>query len=218
MNRFQRDIISDYFGYRLPWGIASFIRIADSALQIGDDISTTTQWLAPMCATAYHGRGCLAMTVGCPTRDLSIKIAEAFAEVHVHGAYAEFIEWFASLTSEDFMLAMDATPDEATLLVSRAAALVPNGDRITEQLRNDTSDFVANLVGLEYHGRSSRLPAVGPGDSVMLRRDHRNLYDTNAIVVIHESGELGYLPRFVARLIAPQMDAGIYVRCVGQRR
>ena len=42
----------------------------------------------------------------------------------------------------------------------------------------------------------------------MLRRDHRNLYDTNAIVVIHESGELGYLPRFVARLIAPQMDAG----------
>ena len=209
VNRFQRDIISDYFGYRLPWGIASFIRIADSALQIGDDISTTTQWLAPM---VRHGvstvQAAWAMTVRCPTRDLSIKIAEAFAEVHVHGAYAEFIEWFSSLTSEDFILAMDATPDEATLLVSRAAALVPNGDRITEQLRNDTSVFEANLVGLEYHGRSSRLPAVGPGDSVMLRRDHRNLYDTNAIVVIHESGELGYLPRFVARLIAPQMDAG----------
>ena len=140
VNRFQRDIISDYFGYRLPWGIASFIRIADSALQIGDDISTTTQWLAPM---VRHGvstvQAAWAMTVRCPTRDLSIKIAEAFAEVHVHGAYAEFIEWFSSLTSEDFILAMDATPDEATLLVSRAAALVPNGDRITEQLRNDTS-------------------------------------------------------------------------------
>ena len=209
VNRFHRDIISDYFGYRLPWGIASFIRIADSALHIGDDISTTSQWLAPM---VRHGvstvQAAWAMTVGCPTRDLSIKIAEAFAEVHVHGAYAEFIEWFSSLTSEDFILAMDATPDEATLLVSRAAALVPNGDRITEQLRNDTSVFVANLVGLEYFGRSSRLPAVGPGDPVMLRRDHRNLYDSNAIVVIHESGELGYLPRFVARLIAPQMDAG----------
>ena len=209
VNRFQRDIISDYFGYRLPWGIASFIRIADSALQIGDDISATTQWLASM---VRHGvstvQAAWAMTVGCPTRDLSIKIAEAFAEVNVHGAYAEFIEWFSSLTSEDFIFAMGATPDEATLLVSRAAALVPNGDRITEQLRNDTSVFDADLVGLEYHGRSSRLPAVGPGDSVMLRRDHRNLYDTNAIVVIHESGELGYLPRFVARLIAPQMDAG----------
>ena len=111
VNRFQRDIISDYFGYRLPWGIASFIRIADSALQIGDDISTTTQWLAPM---VRHGvstvQAAWAMTVRCPTRDLSIKIAEAFAEVHVHGAYAEFIEWFSSLTSEDFILAMDATP------------------------------------------------------------------------------------------------------------
>ena len=149
-----------------------------------------------------------AMTVGCPTRDLSIKIAKAFAEVNVHGTYADFIEWFSSLTSEDFILAMGATPDEARLLVSRAAALVINGDQIAEQLRNDTSVFVVNLVGLEYHGRSSRLPAVGPRDTVMLRRDHQNLYDRNAIVVIHESGELGYLPRFVARLIAPQMDVG----------
>ena len=111
VNRFQREVVSDYFGYRLPWGIASFIRIADSALQIGDDISTTAQWLAPM---VRHGvstvQAAWAMTVGCPTRDLSVKIAEAFAEVNVHGAYADFIEWFSSLTSEDFILAMDATP------------------------------------------------------------------------------------------------------------
>ena len=209
VNRFQRDVVSDYFGYRFPWGIASFVRIADSILGIGDGISTTAQWLAPM---VRHGvstvQAAWAMTVGCPTRDLSVKIAEAFADVNVHGAYADFIEWFSSLTSEDFILAMDATPYEAKVLVSRAAALVPNGDRIAEQLRNDTSVFVGDLVGLAYHGRSSRLPAVGPGDSVALTRDHQNPYDTNAIVVIHESGELGYLPRLVARLIAPQMDAG----------
>ena len=209
VNRFQRNVISDYFGYRLPWGIASFVRIADNALQIGDDISTTTQWLAPM---VRHGvstvQAAWAMTVGCPTRDLSVKIAQAFAEVNVHGTYADFVEWFSSLTSEDFILAMEATPDEAKMLVSRAAALEPNGERIAEQLRNDTSYFVVNLVGLEYHRRWSRLPAVGQGDLVMLRRDQQNLYDTNAITIIHESGELGYLPRFVARLIAPQMDAG----------
>ena len=209
MNRFQRNVISDYFGYRLPWGIASFVRIADNALQIGDDISTTTQWLAPM---VRHGvstvQAAWAMTVGCPTRDLSVKIAQSFAEVNVHGTYADFVEWFSSLTSEDFILAMEATPDEAKMLVSRAAALVPNGERIAEQLRNDTSSFVVNLVGLEYHRRWSRLPAVGQGDHVMLRRDQQNLYDTNTITIIHESGELGYLPRFVARLIAPQMDAG----------
>ena len=209
VNRFQRDVISDYFGYRLPWGIASFVRIADSALQIGDDISTTAQWLVPM---VRHGVSTVpaawAMTIGCPTRDLSIRIAEAFAGVNVHGAYSDFIEWFSSLTSEDFILAMDATADEAKLLVSRATALVPNGEQIAELLRNDTSVFVGNLVGLEYHGRSSRLPAVAPGDSVTLIRDHQNPYDTNAIVVIHAAGELGYLPRSVARLIAPQMDVG----------
>lgn len=209
VNRFQRDVISDYFGYRLPWGIASFIRIADNALQIGDDLSTTAQWLAPM---VRHGvstvQAAWAMTVGCPTRDLSIKIAASFAEVNVHGAYSDFIEWFSSLTSEDFILEMGATSDEAKLLVTRAAALVPNGDRIVEQLRSDASVFVVDVIGLEYYGRSSRLPAVGPDDSIVLRRDHLNLYDPNAIIVIHDSGELGYLPRSVARLIAPQIDAG----------
>ena len=34
----------------------------------------------------------------------------------------------------------------------------------------------------------------------------------NAIVVGHESGELGYVPRYVARLIAPQMDIGSVFR------
>ena len=48
VNRFQKNLIADYFGYKLPWGIASFVGIANNALQLDETFSTTVQWLAPM--------------------------------------------------------------------------------------------------------------------------------------------------------------------------
>ena len=45
-------------------------------------------------------------------------------------------------------------------------------------------------------------------------RDYGDPYDVNAIMVAHESGELGSVPRSVARLIAPQMDVGSMFRAI----
>ena len=210
VNRFQRDLIADYFGYKLPWGISSFIRIANQALQLNGNVSTTTQWVAPMVRYGVATRGAAwAMTVGCPTRQLSTSIADAFAEYNPAGAYTDFIQWFSTLTSEDFILGLDATPDEARLLVRRSAALVPDGERIAERLRRDDSEYTTDIVGLQYGNRLARLSAISIGDVVTLTRDHADPYDMNSIRVIHLSGELGYIPRQVARLIAPQMDVGL---------
>ena len=209
VNRFQRDLIANYFGYKLPWGIASFIGIADNALQLNGDTSTNVQWLAPMVRYGVATReAAWAMTVGCPTRELSTRIADAFSEHRPTGTYRDFTQWFSGLTSEDFILLMNATPDEAKLLVPRAAALVPDGWQVAERLRSDDSNYTAEIIGLQYENRTSRLPAVNVGDVVTLTRDYGNPYDVNAITVVHESGELGFVPRHVARLIAPQMDVG----------
>ena len=148
------------------------------------------------------------MTVGCPTRDLSTRIAEAFADYTTKGTYRDFVQWFSGLTPEDFILLMNATPDEAKLLVPQAAALVPNGSQIAEHLRSQVSGYTADVVGLQYDNRSARLSEVNVGDAVSLIRDYGNPYDVSAVTVNHRSGELGYLPRYVARLIAPQMDTG----------
>ena len=209
VNRFQKDLIADYFGYKLPWGIASFVGIANNALQLDETISTTVQWLAPMVRYGVATRGAAwAMTVGCPTRDLSTRIAEAFADYTIEGTYRNFVQWFSGLTPEDFILLMNATPDEAKLLVPRAAALVANGRQIAARLRSRVSDYTADVVGLQYDNRSARLPEVNVGDAVTLIRDYGNPYDVSAVTVTHRSGELGHLPRYVARLIAPQMDTG----------
>ena len=209
VNRFQKDLIADYFGYRLPWGIASFVGIANNALQLDSAVSTTVHWVATMVRYGVATEGAAwAMVVGCPTRELSTRIAEAFAEYTHEGSYRDFIQWFSGLTPEDFILGMNATPDEAKLLVPRAAALVPDGRQITARLRSHVSDYTADVVGLQYDNRSARLPAVSVGDAVTLIRDYGNPYDVNAITVNHGSGELGFLPRHEARLIAPQMDTG----------
>ena len=209
VNRFQRDFMADYFGYKFPWGIASFVRIANNTLQLDGAASATVQWLAPMVRYGVATRGAAwAMTVGCPSRDLSTRIAEAFAEDIPAGTYRNFIQWFSGLTSEDFISRMNATPDEAKLLVPRAAALVPDGEQVAARLRNDISDYTADVIGLRYNNRTALLPAVSVGDAVSLIRDYGDPYDVNAITVGHHSGELGCVPRFVARLIAPQMDVG----------
>ena len=108
LNRFQRDLISDYFGYKLPWGMASFVRIANYALQLDGMISATVQWLAPMVRYGVATKGAAwAMTVGCPTRELSVRIADAFAAYIDEGTYRDFIQWFSELTSEDFILGLE---------------------------------------------------------------------------------------------------------------
>ena len=215
VNRFQRDLIGDYFGYKLPWGIASFVGIANNALQLNGNTSTNVQWLAPMVRYGVATReAAWAMTVGCPTRELSTRIADAFADVKPTGTYQDFTEWFSTLTSEDFILLMSATPDEAKLLVPRAAALVTDGRQVAEHLRSGISNYTAEILGLQYGNRVARLPAVNAGDVVTLERDYGNPYDVNAVTVVHEAGELGFVPRHVARLIAPEMDVGSTFRAV----
>ena len=103
---------------------------------------------------------------------------------------------------------MNAEPDETRLLASRAAALVLNGEDLAERIRSENPIYTASVVGLQYENRAARLPAVRVGDRVFPLRDYENPFDVNAIQIMHEAGELGYAPRHVARLVAPQMDAG----------
>ena len=50
------------------------------------------------------------------------------------------------------------------------------------------------------------------GELIMLRRDHSNPHDKNAVAVLNGRGEqLGYLSRNVAKTIAPLMDKGTYI-------
>lgn len=45
-------------------------------------------------------------------------------------------------------------------------------------------------------------------DEITLRREPTNRYDTNAIAVFTEIGQVGYIGKDYATILAPMMDAG----------
>ena len=199
LNRFQRDLIGDYFGYKLPWAIASYIGIANNAMGLDGNVSKDVQWLAPMLRYGVATKeAAWAMTVGCPTRDLSTRIADAFVTYDPDGTYRDFVRWFSGLTSEDFMLQIDASADEARLLVPRAAAPCigcrSNLLHVSGIKYQSTRPMLSDYSTI---ARSSRVPAVSVGNAITLTRDYGNPYDVNAITVVHALGELGYMPRHV---------------------
>lgn len=208
--KFHR-FISDFFGFRMPWGIGAYLAIAEHVLESDREVSETVRWLPTMIRYGVRNpNASWAMTLGCPSRELSGLLAAAFAsEADRSGAtYTAFVTWFASLTEEDFVYRFGASPHEAEVLTRRSASMVPGNRSIAASLRAGVSVSRTAVSGLHYDNRVAALGGVAHGSAVRLVRDYGNQYDPNAIEVRGSGGLLGYVPRTEARLIAPLMDVG----------
>ena len=207
--------ISDLFGFNLPWAIGGYTSIARNVLGSDYEVSETIRWLPTMIRYGVSTpMASWAMTLGCPSRELSSSLAAGFAS-DVAGDtpnYGEFVTWFSALTEEDFAFRFEATPHQAEVLTRKAAALVPSNRQITALLRARTSTLTSGVAGMLYGNRPQILARVIPGTEIQLTRDYDNQYDRNAIEVWVGSGLLGYVPRTEARLLAPSIDSGARTR------
>ena len=203
--------ISDLFGFNLPWGIGAYVAIAEHVLDNDREVTELIRWLPTM---FRHGvrtpSASWAMTLGCPSRELSASLAIGFASDASEGgvSYGAFVNWFSLLTEEDFTYRFGATAHESEVLSRRAAALVPSNRTITASLRAGTSRMTSSVAGIRYQNRAALLVGVTSGNSVTLVRDYANQYDPNAIEVRVRGETMGYIPRTEARLLAPTIDTG----------
>ena len=203
--------MSDLFGFNLPWAIGGYTSIAKSVLGSDFDVSETIRWLPTMIRYGVSTpTASWAMTLGCPSRELSTSLATGFASDLTSGTinYGEFVTWFSALMEEDFTIRFESTPHQAEVLSRRSAALVPNNRQITASLRARSTRLTSGVAGVRYGNRVQILAGVMPGNQVQLIRDYDNQYDRNAIGVWVGSAQLGYIPRTEARLLAPSIDAG----------
>jgi hypothetical protein len=69
--------------------------------------------------------------------------------------------------------------------------------------------ITVDIRGRAYRNRQVVALRAAPGDSLVLEREYDNLVDQNAVRVVLDAQELGYLPRRVAQLVAPEMDTGL---------
>ena len=68
---------------------------------------------------------------------------------------------------------------------------------------------VAGVAGAGQHHAEALVAAViEPGSPLELRRDRNNEHDPNAIQVLSNGAQLGWVPRELAEELAPKLDAG----------
>ncbi|WP_043931089.1 HIRAN domain-containing protein [Bacillus sp. EB01] len=68
---------------------------------------------------------------------------------------------------------------------------------------------IIKLAGVTYDGRQNVISRLSLSDTLSLERDYHNKYDGNAIAVLNEVGQsVGWVPRDIARNLAPIMDRG----------
>jgi len=207
--------VGDYFGYRLPWGISSYFHIAKHALGITDELPETQRWLASMVKYGVPSpRSTWAMCLGCPSRELASRLARGFAVDKGNESFGTFMEWFSNLTEEDFVHRFDATANQARTLTRSARSLVPNREELVSRIRHRPTTLRARIMGMQYEGREQKAIEIAPRETVQLSREYGNEYDPNAIKVLYRGNHIGYLERSVARLLAPEMDAGLQFQAI----
>jgi len=208
--KFHR-FLADLFGFRLPWGIGAYIQIAQDVLDVSTQLAEAPRWLPTMVRYGVPTpKATWAITLGCPSRELSAILAGAFVDDQGPTAsFSNFVDWFSSMTEEDLVLRFGATANEAQVMMRRSNALVPSDRSMTKFLRSGSNTYQAEVTGLAHSNRRALLPLVAEGATLTLRRDYGNQYDSNAIEVLYGTTMLGYVPRAAARLIAPQIDVGL---------
>lgn len=207
MSRF----IEDYFSFRLPWGFSAYIRIATHQLGLDDEaLSNDLRYFTSMVKFGVDSpESCWAMSVGVPTRELATVLAAAYVEdVEEAPSFANFVGWLSSLSEDDLAQRFEISHHKLEYMMAKIAGLSPVKEELHQMLVT-TGPTQANVVGLMYEGRLSAAMRVNEGDLVDLVRDYGNPYDRNAILVRHEQRALGYVERALARLLGPQIDAGV---------
>lgn len=208
-------LIEDLFGYRLPWGISGYTRIACKVLDIDvRDVSTFTKFFPSMVKFGVpFPEAAWAMAAGIPLRRVAIEIASQYVEKTTSPKYRDFLEWLGSLDSE--------------LLQQVYGLTSPVLEDVTRALRRSVlNPLLADYSGLEpalsppvevrgiryEHSRIRLAARARPGVEIKLVRDYDNPVDRNAVLVILHGETLGFLPADIAQVVAPEIDVGLELR------
>jgi helicase len=205
--------LEDFFGYRLPWGIAAIVRIASQSIPLeASEISPVAAFFPSMVKYGLpNPQATWAMSSGIPFRDVAIRVAGLYLRDHEATDYRAFLRWLGTIDLEalavDFGLRGPILEDVARAL-SRAGI-----NPLLEEFAS-VGDWLPRTVtvrGIRFGDRRLVASGVQDGQTLVLAREYANYVDRNAIAVMAEGGNLGYLPREVAQLLSPEMDTGLSV-------
>ncbi len=202
--------IDEFFRYLLPWGIAAYTRLAIGILGLPrESLSEHAKFLPSMVKFGLPDPvACWAMSAGVPYRRAAQQIAGAYRAETPQAGQQDFLEWLARVETERLRYEFGL---ESPMLDDIARALFLAGDNPLLTDFRTVAEFLPREVevrGIRYENREQVALQAAQGQRVDIRRDYDNLVDPNAIAVLLGGAQIGYVPRDVAQVVAPEMDAG----------
>ncbi len=202
--------LEDLCGYRLPWGVSAYTRLAMALLGLAEaDVTSTVRFLPAMIKWGVPiPEAAWAMAAGVPFRSAAIGIATKYLGEETLPSFRGFREWPAGINVSD----LTTEYGFAGLVlqdVARAIGQVGPGKlvRETHELRR-ALPLETELVGTTNAPVQLRNAALAGDQIGELVRDYDNTVDRNAVIVQIGATPVGYLPRYVAQLLAPELDVG----------
>jgi superfamily II DNA/RNA helicase len=208
------SFIDDAFGYRLPWGLSGYMRVAQTTLDIDpDEIGAPARFLPSMMRFGVPTpEAAWAMAAGVPLRRAAVALSTAFVEQVEEPSQRAFLGWLGAIDSEELQRTYGIR-GAALAEVTRAVARTTGNPLLAETADiDDHLPLVARVRGVRFGNRRVAAARVTVGDGLRLQRDYENAIDRNAVSVLRRGKEIGFLPRNVAQLIAPELDAGVRLR------
>lgn len=202
--------IDDLFGYRLPWGISAAVRIATKVLGVSEsDVCDQMRFLPSMIKFGVPDPvACWAMSINIPFRSVAIRIATAYQNEYEKPEYESFLTWVGTLGNERLQYEFELT---GPILEEVSKAVFLSGENpLLEEYKGiqETLPIETEVRGIAYEGRATIASRAKNEQVVELERDYDNSVDRNAISVMLSGRRIGYIPRELAQVLAPEIDTG----------
>lgn len=203
--------IDDLIKYKLPWGVSSFFRIAIELLEIDrSKLSLYAKFIPSMIKFGVPNPiACWAMSIGIPSRKIAIKIVSFYQDSNMELNYEKFLEWIGTIDMEDLRYEFNL---EGALLEDISKIILYSGINPLLKEYKKIDEFIPisiDVRGIQYESRENIAHQVKIKDEVNLIRDYKNMIDRNAIAVNWQNQQLGYIPRVIAQILAPEIDSGV---------
>jgi superfamily II DNA/RNA helicase len=204
--------LDDFFRYRLPWGISSYVRIARELLEIDEtQVSDYIKFFPAMVKFGVPSpAACWAMSLGIPSRKIAIQFATAFETEVLDKSYEAFLEWLNTITPERLQYDFDI---QGFLLEDITRSVLTSSINSLLRRHSDASLLPreVEVQGIRYENREQIAVRCNAGDRVEISRDYDNLLDRNALSIFWRGQQIGYMPRDVAEVLAVEIDTGTLV-------
>jgi hypothetical protein len=205
------EYVEEGFGYRLPWGLAAYLRLAVVLLSMEEsELASQARYLPAMLKYGVPSPAAVwAMTLGLSYRQAAIRIGQAFMSAEDRPTFRQFRDWASRWDPESLNEVFGFSGQQlqdiyVSLHSSRPSPL------IKQELSSDGRSYP--ITGEVFVGATSALQlskTLEVGNIVTFKRDYDSVVNRNAVEAYFGSEYLGALHQDVSQLIAPDIDAGV---------